>query len=93
MAIGESGALEGSDGQDDMAPARRTWGSPTTIGLCLFLAIAGFFLWTEHRAHVLGILPYLILLACPLIHFFMHRGHGHGHGAARSGGTRTGERS
>ncbi len=24
-----------------------------------FLAIAGFFLFTEHRAHVLGILPYL----------------------------------
>jgi hypothetical protein len=24
----------------------------------------------------LGVLPYLIFLACPLIHFFMHRGHG-----------------
>lgn len=24
-----------------------------------FLAVAGFFLFTEHRAHVLGILPYL----------------------------------
>jgi hypothetical protein len=48
------------------------------------LAIAGFFLITEHTAHVLGVLPYLILLACPLLHFFMHRGHGghagHGHG-------------
>ena len=31
-----------------------------------FLAIAGFFLFTEHRAHVLGILPYLLLLALPL---------------------------
>ena len=31
-----------------------------------FLAIAGFLLFTEHRAHVLGILPYLFLLACPL---------------------------
>jgi hypothetical protein len=31
---------------------------------------------------VLGALPYLILLACPLMHLFMHRGHGHhaGHG-------------
>ena len=44
-----------------------------------FLAIAGFFLLTEHRAHVLGILPYLFLLACPLMHMFMHHGHG-GHG-------------
>lgn len=43
-----------------------------------FLAIAGFFLLTEHRAHVLGILPFLLLLACPLLHLF-HGGHG-GHG-------------
>lgn len=55
--------------------------SALTLGLCLFLAIAAFFLWTEHRAHLFGILPYLILLACPFIHLFMHRGHGrHGHG-------------
>lgn len=45
-----------------------------------FLAIAAFYLLTEHRAHVLGILPYLLLLACPLMHLFMHRGHGE-HGA------------
>jgi hypothetical protein len=47
------------------------------MGLCIFLAIAGFFLWEEHRAHVLGILPDLLLAACPVVHFFMHRGHGH----------------
>lgn len=40
-----------------------------------FLAIAGFLLFTEHRAHVLGVLPYLLLLACPLMHLF-HHGHG-----------------
>lgn len=40
-----------------------------------FLAFAGLLLFTEHRAHVLGILPYLILLACPLMHLFMHHGH------------------
>ena len=44
-----------------------------------FLAIAGFLLFTEHRAHVLGILPYLLLLACPLMHMFMHHGHGGHH--------------
>jgi hypothetical protein len=47
------------------------------MGLCLFLAIAVFFLWQEHRAHILGFLPYALLLACPLIHLFMHHGHGH----------------
>lgn len=45
-----------------------------------FLAIAAFFLLTEHRAHLLGVLPYLLLLACPLMHLFHgHGGHG-GHG-------------
>lgn len=33
---------------------------------------------TEHRAHVFGFLPYLLILACPLMHLF-HGGHG-GHG-------------
>jgi hypothetical protein len=54
--------------------------STTNWILIGFLAIAAFFLIAEHTAHVLGALPYLILLACPLLHFFMHRGHGgHGH--------------
>jgi len=43
-----------------------------------FLALAAFFLWTEHRAHLLGVLPYLLILACPLMHIFHHGGHGHG---------------
>ena len=45
-----------------------------------FLVIAGALLFTEHRAHVLGILIWLPLLACPLMHLFMHGGHG-GHGS------------
>ena len=51
--------------------------------MCVLLAIAGFYLWTEHRAHLLGALPYLILLACPLMHVFMHHDHG-GHGGHRT---------
>ena len=46
------------------------------IALLLLVIIGGFFLWTEHKAHLMGALPYLILLLCPLMHFFMHRGHG-----------------
>ncbi len=49
------------------------------IGLLVFLAIAGFYLITEHRAHLFGVLPFLLILLCPLMHFFMHGGHG-GHG-------------
>jgi hypothetical protein len=44
-----------------------------------FLAIAGFFLWEEHKAHFLGILPYVLLLLCPLLHL-LHGGHGGGNG-------------
>lgn len=44
--------------------------------LIAFLAIAAFYLLTEHRAHLLGVLPFLLLLACPLMHLFMHHGHG-----------------
>lgn len=41
-----------------------------------FLLIGGALLFTEHRAHVLGLLIWLPLLACPLMHMFMHGGHG-----------------
>lgn len=58
---------------------RGWWRSPAKIALFVFLAIAAFFLFTEHLAHLAGILPYLLLLACPLMHLFMHGGHG-GHG-------------
>ena len=52
---------------------------PLWLGFCLFLAIALFFLLEEHRAHILGALPYVLLLLCPIIHMFMHHDHG-GHG-------------
>ena len=43
-----------------------------------FALIAAYFLWTEHRAHVVQFLPFVLLLACPLLHMF----HGHGgHGS------------
>ena len=48
--------------------------TPFTLGLCFFLAIAIFFLWEEHRAHLFGALPYALLLLCPFIHLFMHHG-------------------
>lgn len=53
-------------------PSTRLW-----IVLCAFLAIMGFFLLTEHRAHLFGLLPYVLLLACPLLHWLLHGKHGH----------------
>lgn len=50
--------------------------SRTGLALVGFLGIVAFFLLTEHTAHVFGVLPYLLLLLCPLLHFFMHGGHG-----------------
>lgn len=68
---------------------RRPFHVPVWLGFCLFLAIAVFFLWDEHRAHILGAVPYVLLLLCPLIHTFMHRGHGgHGHEHDEPGGIR-----
>jgi hypothetical protein len=55
------------------------WTSKTGLVTIAFLLIAAFFLLTEHRAHTFGVLLFLLLLACPLLHMF-HRGHG-GHGS------------
>lgn len=57
---------------------------PWMLGFCVLLAVALFFLWEEHRAHIFGALPYVLLLLCPLVHMFMHRGHG-SHGSGGSG--------
>lgn len=54
--------------------------STTFYVLVAFVAIATYLLVLEHRAHLSGILgyvPYLFLLACPIMHVFMHRGHRH----------------
>jgi hypothetical protein len=59
-------------------PEPKSFWSKTNIAFIGFLAIAGFYLFTEHRAHLFGYLPIILLLACPLLHLFMHGGHGHG---------------
>lgn len=45
------------------------------------LLVIGFVILREHWGHVLGSLPYLLLIACPLLHVFGghgdHSGHAH----------------
>ncbi len=50
--------------------------SRTGIATLVALPILGFLIYTGHGLHLLGWLPYLLILACPLMHFFMHGGHG-----------------
>jgi hypothetical protein len=51
------------------------------VALIVLGAAAAGLLLLEHRAHVLGTSPLLVLLiVCIAAHFFMHRGHGRGGG-------------
>jgi hypothetical protein len=59
---------------------RSWWLSRDGIIALIFIGFIGFYLMTEHQAHFYQALPWLILLACPFMHFFMHHGHGHNHG-------------
>jgi hypothetical protein len=53
--------------------------SPSGLVLLAFLAIAAFFLFTEHWAHVLGALPYVLVFLCPVLHLLLHGWHQHDH--------------
>lgn len=53
------------------------WKTPQGLAAIGLIAAASYFLLMEHRQHVWQYLPFLILLACPFIHIFMHGGHGH----------------
>jgi len=63
------------------APKKSFWTTPNGLAAIALIGVAGYYLLAEHQAHVFAALPFLILLLCPLLHVFMHRGHGgHGHG-------------
>lgn len=70
-------SLQEHSGHQEEARQGMSVKSRTRLVLIGFLVIAGALLFTEHRAHVLGALIWLPLLACPLMHIFMHGGNGH----------------
>jgi len=56
------------------AAKRAALGALVMVGL-----IIAFYLLREHWGHVAGSWPYLLLLACPAMHLFMHGHHDHSH--------------
>lgn len=66
--------------EEPVAPSR--WRSPLGIFMLAAGAVGVYYLLTEHLTHVTQAIPYLVLLACPLMHFF----HGHGHAGHRDRG-------
>jgi Protein of unknown function (DUF2933) len=67
-------------GHDRKEQRRSFWHSRAILIFLGFAGIALVLLWEEHRAHILGALPYLLLLACSLMHLFG----GHRHGSHRN---------
>lgn len=64
------------------------WKSPFGVLATLVAIAASVYLYLVHKDHVLALLPYVFLAVCPLMHMFMHRGHGgrgHSHGDGRDG--------
>ena len=60
--------------------------SPVGVAIAMLVLIAAFYVLREHWQHVAGSWPYLLLLACPLMHVFHgHGGHGgHHHGSSNA---------
>jgi fatty acid desaturase len=63
-------------------PAHALW-----IAAAMTALIGAFFLLREHWGHVAGYWPYLLLLACPVMHLFHGHG-GRGHHAGHGTGTK-----
>jgi hypothetical protein len=69
----------------DVTKAASRWRSPTGIFMLVAGALGIYYLLTEHLTHVTQAVPYLFLLACPLMHLFGHRHGSHGRGGHRHG--------
>ena len=62
-----------------MAIKAGNWKGLHGLTVVILVVAALYFLLVEHGSHLLPYLPYLILLLCPLMHVFMHKGHHQDH--------------
>lgn len=72
------------------------WGLLVRYTMIGVFAFGVALLASQHLQHIVGILPYLLLLACPLMHLFGHGHHGHRHNeeappSTAGGGKSTGQ--
>lgn len=68
-------------------PGPRTSGRPLLYMLIAVTLFAGLLFWGNSWSGLAGWTPLLlILLLCPFIHMFMHRGHGLRSGKPQHGG-------
>lgn len=71
---------------------RSWWRTPAGISLVGFALVAAFYGLRENWGYTPGALPYLLLLGCPLMRLFMHRGyHRHSGGSGGVPGARPGD--
>lgn len=70
---------------DTGAPKAPPGRKPFTVAMLMVALIVVFYLLREHWGHVAGLWPYILLLACPLMHLF------HGHGGHGRHGTHGGQ--
>lgn len=61
---------------DEHQAVSSRWRSPMGIFVLVAGAVGVYYLLTEHLTHLTQAIPYLFLLACPLMHLFGHHGHG-----------------
>ncbi len=67
--------MQATVGSNERRPSNKSW----RYALFAVVSLVGYYLVKEHRAHVLAVLPFVLLAACPLMHLFMHRGHSKRH--------------
>jgi Protein of unknown function (DUF2933) len=62
-----------------METFRHFLGSRLGLAVSLAAGAAGVYLLLTHTGHILAAIPYLLLIACPLMHVFGHHHHGSAH--------------